>query len=81
MTTTHLSSTLSRRERSVLLAIHAGRCEVSGTTIAELIIDGYGCSDQFIGPRLVHAGLVEPPGPRPAQAQLTATGRAVLEAA
>ena len=72
---------LSRRERSVLLAIHAGRCEVSGRTAAELVVDGVGFSDQFIGPLLVRAGLVEPPGPGPAPARLTATGRAVLAAA
>lgn len=81
MTTTRTSTALSHRDRSVLLAINAGRCEVSGGVAVLLVIDGVGCSDQFVGPRLVRAGLIASPGPGPARARLTASGHAVLEAA
>lgn len=77
-TTTH---PLSHRDRSVLLAVDAGRCQVTGRSVATLLIDGVGCCDQFVGPRLVRAGLIEPPGPDPAPARLTATGHALLAAA
>lgn len=77
MTTTGLS----HRDRSVLVAVLAGRCEVTGGVAAVLVIDGLGCCDQFAGPRLVQAGLIAPPGASPAPARLTATGHALLEAA
>ncbi len=72
-------TTLSHRDRSVLRAVDAGRCEVTGH--ATLLVDGVGCCDQFVGPRLVRAGLIAPPGPEPAPARLTASGRALLAAA
>jgi hypothetical protein len=79
MTTT--TETVSHRERSVLRAVHAGRCQVSGTGAVLLVVDGVGCCDQFLGRRLVLAGLIASPGPVPAPARLTASGRAVLMAA
>jgi hypothetical protein len=72
------SSALSYRDRAVLRAIEAGRCEVSGRVGVALVIDGLGCSDQFVGQRLVRAGLVAVPGPQPGPARLTASGRAML---
>jgi len=65
----------------VLRAVHAGRCQVSGHVAVLLVIDGVGCCDQFLGRRLVHAGLITPPGPAPAPAQLTVTGHHALLAA
>jgi hypothetical protein len=72
------SSALSYRDRAVLRAIEAGRCEVSGRVGVALVIDGLGCSDQFVGQRLVGAGLVAVPRPQPGPARLTASGRAML---
>lgn len=80
MTTTTPPVPLSHRDRSVLRAVHDGRCLVSGRDAA-LLIDGIACCDQFLGPRLVRAGLIAAPGPAAAPAQLTATGRALLTAA
>lgn len=78
MTTT---TPLSHRERSVLLAVHDGRCQVSGRAAVVLVIDGVGCCDQFLGRRLVLAGLIAAPGPVQAPARLTASGHALLGAA
>jgi hypothetical protein len=72
---------LSYRDRAVLRAIRAGRCQVSGRAVTLLVIDGVGCSDQFVASRLVQAGLIASPGPRPAPARLTASGNALLEEA
>jgi hypothetical protein len=80
MTTTAPPVPLSHRDRSVLRAVHDGRCRVSGRAV-ELLIDGVGCCDQFLGPRLVRAGLIAPPGPAAAPAQLTPAGHALLGAA
>lgn len=72
-------STLSHRDRAVLMAVRAGRCEVSGRLAVSLTIDGLGCSDQFVGHRLVRAGLITAPAAAPGRARLTSSGRAVLE--
>ncbi|MHA6782166.1 hypothetical protein ACVGOW_14435 [Pseudonocardia saturnea] len=74
-------TTLTHRDRTVLMAIHAGRCEVSGRAGVVLVIDGVGCCDQFVGSRLVRSGLVAAPGESAATARLTATGLALIEAA
>src|SRR5688572_8586643 len=72
---------LSHRDRAVLRAVRAGRCQVSGRAATLLVIDGVGCSDQFVAGRLVQAGLIASPGPRPAPARLTTSGIAMLEEA
>lgn len=77
--TTTTAPALSHRDRAVLRAVAAGRCEVSGDVGMSLVIDGLHCCDQFVGPRLAVAGLIA--GPRPGPAQLTASGRALLDAA
>jgi hypothetical protein len=75
MTTT--GTILSHRDRAVLRAVAAGRCTISPVG-GDLAVDGIGCCDQFVAHRLTSAGLIAPePGP----ARLTATGRALLEAA
>ncbi|MFD8500289.1 hypothetical protein [Amycolatopsis sp. NPDC059657] len=72
-------TTISHRDRSVLRAVAAGRCEISGCAGGSLVIDGIGCCDQFVGPRLVQAGLIAAITPGPVR--LTESGRALLEAA
>lgn len=82
MTTAHhltAAITPSGRDRSVLRAVHAGRCLVSAAGV--LVVDGIGCCDQFLGPRLFRAGLIDAPGPEPEPARLTPSGLAVLAAA
>ncbi len=69
---------LTHRDRAVLRAVAAGRCEA--TAGAFLIIDGLGLSDQFAGARLAAAGLIAV-GPQPGRARLTASGQALLAAA
>jgi len=74
------TATLTHRDRAVLRAVDAGRCEISGAFAGALVIDGLCFSDQFAGPRLTEAGLISA-GPLPGPARLTDTGRALLEAA
>ena len=76
-----MTTALTPRDRAVLRAIRAGRCQVSGGAGVCLTVDGLGCCDQPVGQRLVGAGYVAAPGPGPGPAQLTATGLALLEAA
>lgn len=80
MTTTTTPAALTRRDRAVLLAVRAGRCEVSGGAAVALTVDGLLCSDQFLGRRLVQAGLIASPAPAPQRARLTVSGRTVLGA-
>jgi hypothetical protein len=72
-----VTSPLSYRDRAVLRAVAAGRCTISAPDDA-LAIDGLGCCDQFVGPRLRRAGLIDAGA---GLACLTPSGRAVLEAA
>ncbi len=71
---------LSQRDRAVLRAVAAGRCEISETFGGNLIIDGVWFTDQFAGTRLTEARLIiaDPLG---GAIRLTASGRALLEAA
>jgi hypothetical protein len=71
---------LSYRDRSVLRAVAAGRCEIAGDTGGALVVDGRFLSDQFAGPRLAAAGLIDA-GSRQGPARLTASGEALLAAA
>ena len=82
MNTSTLNSlgSLSHRDRAVLRAVAAGRCQISAGAGAPLVIDGICCCDQLVGPRLIKAGLIAAV-PRPGPARLTPSGRAVLEAA
>jgi len=79
--TTTLRATLSHRDRAVLRAVAAGRCQISDDFGVQLVIDGVCCCDQFVGTRLSQAGLIATDGSRPGLARLTPSGRAVLEAA
>lgn len=71
---------LSQRDRAVLRAVAAGRCEISQTFGGNLVVDGVWFTDQFAGLRLTEAGLITA-GPLGGPARLTASGRALLEAA
>jgi hypothetical protein len=75
-----VAAPLNHRDRAVLRAVAAGRCEVSKASGGALVVDGRFLSDQFSGRRLASAGLIEA---RPAggPARLTASGVALLEAA
>jgi hypothetical protein len=75
---TATSTILSHRDRAVLRAVAAGRCTISAHDGGVLAIDGLGCCDQFVGPRLTTAGLIAAAQGR---ARLTASGQALLEAA
>jgi len=79
MTTTTIM--LSHRDRAVLRAVAAGRCEISDPVAVSLVIDGKCVCDQLVGPCLARAGLIAASGARPGPARLTASGQALLEAA
>ena len=67
---------LTNRDRSVLRAVAAGRCECPGPSC--LTVDGMPLADQFAGLRLVDAGLIMATADSVA---LTDSGRALLTAA
>ena len=74
------AASLSNRDRAVLRAVAAGRCEFSAAKGGALVVDGLCFSDQFAGPRLTAAGLIASAaelGP----ARLTSSGQALLTAA
>jgi hypothetical protein len=73
-----MNTTLSHRDRAVLRAVAAGRCQISGGC---LLVDGVGCCDQFVGRRLTQAGLIAAAGREREAARLTETGQALLAAA
>ncbi|GAA1277295.1 hypothetical protein [Saccharothrix xinjiangensis] len=73
---------LTPRDRAVLRAVAAGRCAYAA---GALLVDGIGCCDQFVGPRLVRAGLIAAGGVAEVgggagsgPVRLTAAGRALL---
>jgi hypothetical protein len=72
------TAALNPRDRAVLRAVAAGRCEISATAGRTLVVDGLCFADQFAGPRLTAAGLIATGVGR---AHLTASGRALLAAA
>lgn len=74
------ASPLSYRDRAVLRAVAAGRCEISAQFAGALVVDGLCLSDQFAGPRLTEAGLITA-GSLPGPARLTESGLAQLQAA
>ena len=76
--TTTTSIWLSYRDRAVLRAVAAGRCEFSAGTCGSLTVDGICCSDQFVGLRLARAGLIAAAGSHSGPAQLTESGQALL---
>jgi hypothetical protein len=75
---TTTAATLSKRDRAVLHAVAAGRCQMSGGCGPTLVIDGMCYADQFAGARLIGAGLIAVPRSAAESARLTRTGRAFL---
>ena len=77
---TTIPAPLSHRDRAVLRAVEAGRCEISAAPGRALTVDGKCLCDQFACLRLCAAGLIAAE-PQPGPARLTASGRALLTAA
>jgi hypothetical protein len=71
---------LSNRDKAVLRAVAAGRCEISRAAGGVLVVDGLCFADQFAGPRLTAAGLIAAAA-ETGRALLTASGRKLLGAA
>ena len=71
------TAALNHRDRAVLRAVAAGRCELAATG-RTLVIDGLCFADQFAAPRLTAAGLIAAGAGR---ARLTPSGQALLLAA
>jgi hypothetical protein len=71
------TAALNNRDRAVLRAVAAGRCEISSTASRTLTVDGLCYADQFAGTRLTAAGLIAAIAGR---AQLTPVGMALLAA-
>jgi hypothetical protein len=69
---------LSNRDRAVLRAVEAGRCEISPKDRV-LVVDGLCFTDQFAGSRLTKAGLIAA-ATGTGRALLTASGRALVRA-
>jgi hypothetical protein len=55
-----ITTPLSQRDLAILRAVPAGRCEISKTCDANLVIDGMWFTDQLAGPRLTEARF-DPP--------------------
>lgn len=83
MTDMPVAVTVSGRERALLRAVAAGRCQFRGGCEPVLLVDGLACADWSVARRLVEWGLVEIPDPRVplAPAALTSAGRARLASA
>jgi hypothetical protein len=67
---TTTAAPITNRDRAVLRAVAAGRCQISPKG-GVLVVDGLFFADQFAGHRLTEAGLI---------AAATDTGRALLTA-
>ena len=66
------------RDRAVLRAVAAGRCQLRAGCEPLLVVDGLGCADSAVARRLIAAGLLAPPRRAAERAELTAAGRAAL---
>jgi hypothetical protein len=75
-----VSTLLSSRDRAILSAVAAGRCEISGDAGMPLVIDELACGDQFAAARLTRSGLILV-GHNPAPPCSRHPGRALLETA
>ena len=75
-----VGETVNGRDRALLRAVAAGRCDVGGGPEPVLLIDGLGCADSAAAARLIAAGLIASadPGRALAAATLTDAGRAAL---
>ena len=71
---------VSGRDRAVLRAVSAGRCQFRGGCGSILLVDGLACADFSAVRRLIDAGLLAAPDATVplAPAALTPAGHAVL---
>jgi hypothetical protein len=71
---------VSGRDRAVLRAVSAGRCQFRGGCEPVLLVDGLVCADFSATRRLIDAGLIAAPDPTVllAPATITPAGRAAL---
>jgi hypothetical protein len=76
---TSTAAPLSKRDRAVLRAVAAGRCQISPRDGDVLTVDGMCFADQFAGHRLTVAGLIT--AAKQGSARLTPSGQALLAAA
>jgi hypothetical protein len=53
-----ITTELTGRERALLRAVAAGRCELTASREPDLLVDGMFCSDQLCARRLVRSRLV-----------------------
>ena len=67
-------SQICGRDRAVLRAVAAGRCELRVGCEPVLVVDGVRCADSGVAQRLIAAGLVVKPAGS-VVAQLTPAGR------
>lgn len=70
---------LTGRDRALLRAVAAGRCDIAPTGIPNLRVDGRWFCDQPRAHVLLAAGLMTRARGAPATALLTSTGRAALD--
>lgn len=66
------------RDRAVLRAVAAGRCQLRAGCEPLLLVDGVACADSGVARRLIGAGLVAAPVGVADRARLTGAGHAVL---
>jgi hypothetical protein len=78
-TSTTIASSISYRDRAVLRAVAAGRCQLPHEFCGSLVVDGRCFTDQFAGLRLRAAGLIAETAS--ATVRLTASGQELLDAA
>jgi hypothetical protein len=71
--------TLTGRDRALLRAVAAGRCDIAPTGFPDLRVDGRWFCDQPRAHVLLAAGLVARASGGPATALLTSAGRAALD--
>lgn len=72
------SAVMCGRDRAVLRAVAAGRCQLRAGCEPLLVVDGVACADSGVAHRLVRSGLVAPPRGVADRARLTPAGRAAL---
>jgi hypothetical protein len=70
---------LTGRDRALLRAVAAGRCDIAPTGIPDLRVDGRWFCDQPRAYVLLAAGLLARADGAPATALLTSAGRAALD--
>ncbi|HLU57703.1 MAG TPA: hypothetical protein VKZ81_19790 [Pseudonocardia sp.] len=71
--------TLTARDRALLRAVAAGRCDFTPTRVPDLRVDGRWFCDQARAHALLAAGLLARSGGSPTTATLTGAGRAALD--